>query len=138
MHHHTGLSYDPWRHAAQLRVDVLEHPLPPGHRGHYYHRERLIVVSPRLTARQARVTLTHEVMHAVRGDRWTPNELATACTERVVNTLTALQLVTVVDYARAETIHGPHDAAIAHELEVTRDVVVLWRAVVLNEIQQAA
>lgn len=126
------------RHAASLGLDVVEHPLPPGRRGHYYHRERLIVLAPRMTARQARCTLTHEVMHAVRGDEWVDDAVAMARMERAVDALTALQLVDIAEYARAESLHGPHDAAIAHELNVTRDVVRCWRHLVASEMRRAA
>ncbi len=136
--HVIGMPYDPWTHAASLGVDVIEHPLPRGRRGHYYHLERLIVLAPGMTARQARCTLTHEVMHAQRGDVWSPSATAMARMERVVNTLTALQLVTVADYARTESLHGPNEAAIAHELNVTTEVVRIWHSVVLHEMLRAA
>jgi hypothetical protein len=77
-------------------------------------------------------------MHAQRGDEWSPDPTVMARMERIVNALTALQLVTVGDYARAEALHGPHHPAIAHELNVTTEVVMTWRTVVLDEILRAA
>lgn len=107
--------------AADLGVNVKYAELGDC-RGQYRHSARLIVINQRLSADQARVTLAHEVAHAVYCDVGTSPEM-----ERRADRYAARLLISARDYAAAERMHGPHAGAIARELGVTRHLVETWR-----------
>lgn len=60
--------YHPWRHAEQLGVTVAFAPLPEDVLGCWVLEQRTIYLSPDLDQAERRSTLTHELIHAVRGD----------------------------------------------------------------------
>lgn len=48
--------------------------------------------------------------------------------ERQADEFAARLLISPVDYALAERLHGPHPAAIAHELGVTIHLTTIWKS----------
>jgi Zn-dependent peptidase ImmA (M78 family) len=123
-----GKNYDPWQVAHDLGLEVVERRLRHGHRGEYWHREQLILLAPRMSHREARSVLTHELQHAVAGDVPSPWGLITHRQEQLARRATARTLISADEYAAAEDLRGPHLAAIAHELDVTIHVIRDWIA----------
>lgn len=123
-----GTQYDPWAAAHALGLTVVERRLRHGHRGEYWHRDRTIGLAPRMSHREARSVLAHEVAHALAGDVPSPWGLVTQRQEMRARRATARLLVDTDEYAEAEAMRGPHLAAIAHDLDVTIHVIVDWLA----------
>ena len=95
-------------------------------RGVYWHDQAVITLRPGLTHRAARCTLTHEIAHALAGDRPTPFGPVHRKAEILASRRTALLLVDPDEYAAAEQLRGAHHAAIAFELNVTPKVLRDW------------
>lgn len=129
-----GKAYDPWAEAHRMGLTVVERRLRPGHRGEYWHRDRLIALTSGMTHREARSVLAHEIQHALAGDMFSPFGPVNARQELLARRATARTLIDPDEYAAAEAIRGPHLASIAHDLDVTihvvRDWVALRRALV--------
>ena len=60
--------YHPWQHAAELGVSVVFMPLEDDLLGCWAPDTRTIYLQPDLDQATRRSTLTHELIHAVRGD----------------------------------------------------------------------
>lgn len=73
-----------------------------------------------------RCTLAHEMGHWFHGHDWTRDHDRLA-DERQADQYAAELLISPLEYAIAEQLHGPHPGAIAKELEVTRNLVTLWQ-----------
>lgn len=125
-----GREYDPWAHAEELGVSVIEARLRGDLWGEYRHHDRLIVLRRGMTHREARCVLTHEIMHSLAGD--TPTRLGHLhrLRERRADLSAALLLVVPHEYAAAEDLYGPLDACIAAELDVIPEVLADWRMAV--------
>jgi hypothetical protein len=109
-------------HAADLGLAVEWADLGDVRRGVYLDDERLIVLNNRLTLPQATATLAHEIGHATFGDR-----ASTPRAERRASEYGAALVIDAQDYERAERLVGPHPAALATELGVTRHLVEAWQ-----------
>lgn len=91
---------------------------------------KVISLRDNLTERQLVSTLAHEIGHAIRGD--VPTGTAyDARAERAADHFAATYLISPVEYALAEEIHGTALDAIANELGVTTHLLEVWRT--LNE-----
>lgn len=123
-----GRVYDPWKHADELGVDVVEGRLQRDWRGAYDHTARRITLAAGMSHREARSTLAHEVQHALAGDVPSPWGLITERQELLANRRAALALIDPDEYAVAERLRGGYIAGIAHELDVTNAVVRTWLA----------
>ena len=123
-----GKDYDPWVVADRLGIEVMERRLRHGRRGEYWHRERLILLAPQMSHREARSVLAHELQHAAAGDIPSPWGIITHRQEQRARRATARVLIDPSEYAAAEDLRGPHLAAIAHELDVTIHVIHDWIA----------
>lgn len=88
---------------------------------------KTISLRDNLTDRQLVSTLAHEIGHAIRGDVPTGTAFD-ARAERAADHFAATYLISPVDYALAEKIHGPNPDALAHELGVTTHLVKVWKA----------
>lgn len=121
-----GLEYDPWIEAARLGLHITYERLSVGRRGEYDHGTRRIVLAHGLTHRQARATLTHEIMHAVAGDVPSPFGLIAAKQELLARRRTAEVLIDADEYAAAERLRDGHVPSIAYDLCVTGRVVADW------------
>lgn len=58
-----GSAYDPWAHAEQLGIEVVERPLRTAH-GLWVPDKRTILIHSRLRASHRRSALAHELGHA--------------------------------------------------------------------------
>lgn len=111
-----------FHHCADLGVDVQWADMGERRRGEYRHCQRVIVLNRRLTGPQAVTALAHETGHARCGDTET-----TPAVERRASEIGASLVISAGEYARAEKVCGPHPAAIAAELGVTRHLVEAWQ-----------
>jgi hypothetical protein len=111
-----------FRHCADLGVDVVWEDLGDRRRGEYRRREDTVVLSRRLTERQAIACLAHELGHRHFG-HW----CSTPANERRAWEYAAGLVITPGEYAVAETRVGHHPAALAIELGVTPQLVHAWR-----------
>lgn len=131
-----GLDYDPWFHAYTLGLTIEVRSLPKGHRGEYWHDERLVFLKPGMTARETRSTLAHEIQHAIAGDMPLTVEQAEENAARELRTRyrTALQLISPPEFAAAEMLHAESHGSklvnLSAELNVTRRIVSDWLTLV--------
>ena len=99
-------------------------------RGVYEHHVRTITINSSMDLWQQRYTLAHELGHA-----WHEHELdvddphGEPEAERLADEHAASLLIDPEQYARAETIRGPHPGALADELGVHPDVVLIFQRV---------
>lgn len=129
-----GLDYCPWQHAEALGLKVEERRLPSRHRGEYHHRERLILLAPGMTHREARSTLAHEIQHALAGDLPTAFGPLRRKQEVLARRNCAALLVDAEEYATAEKLRDGHLRSMAHDLDVTLRVLQDWRAYCVIEV----
>jgi Zn-dependent peptidase ImmA (M78 family) len=133
-----GLDYDPWRHAEGLRLMVEEHRLAGRRRGEYRHSERLIVLAPGMSHREARSTLAHEIQHAVAGDLPTPFGPVHRRQEIRARRGAAHLLIDADEYAEAEKLRDGHVRSIAADLEVTWRIVADWQTYCASELPRSS
>lgn len=81
-------------------LHIIELALPGTLCGLYDHDRRVIFLHDKLSKRQRRCTLTHELIHAHYGDRGRALPGGETAEQRT-QTLTALTLITPADYRRA-------------------------------------
>lgn len=91
---------------------------------------KVISLRDDLSDRQLVSTLAHEIGHALRGDVPTGTAFDQRA-ERAADHFAATYLISPVEYALAEEIHGTALDAIANELGVTTHLLEVWRT--LNE-----
>ncbi len=111
-----------FQHCADFGIDVAWDDFGDYRRGEYRWQDDTIVLSPRLTRRQAIATLAHEIGHQKFGDT-----CSTPASERRAWEFGAAFLITPDEYRAAEAQVGSHTAALAIELEVTTKLVEAWR-----------
>lgn len=111
--------YNPWRHAAELDLRVVQRRLPHGLMGVYFHEpSRVIVLDSKLGQAERRCTLSHELVHVERGDHgpcatvWHEDKQ-----ERLVHEIAARRLIRLEDLALA-LIVSEHEAEQCEELWV--------------------
>lgn len=116
-----------------MGLQVVERTINSDYLGCYEHRERRITIDGRLNDDQKRVALQHEIIHAehfrMGMNRWMDPRVEETKTRRE----TALRLIDLNDYARAERIYGASPYRIANELHVTFNVVMTMQEILENE-----
>lgn len=113
-------------HAAALGLRVKFRDL--GRRHGEIHSSGLIVVNSERPLQAKRITLAHEIGHRVFGHDWTTERHDRAADERAAETYAVRLLVSEDDFRRAELCVGGHPHALAKELNLTPQHVVLWKA----------
>lgn len=115
-----------------LGVAVEFCDLPADLDGEYDHENRVIRIQHDLRTRRYRSTLGHETCHAVYGD--TPSRFGpvNAKQERRADEWAALRLIDLADYRHEEDRTSGHVEAMAIALNVTTDLVLAFRAVLLR------
>lgn len=117
--------------------DLLEHAHAMGLRVKFDNLGRrhgevrssgLIVVNDRRPLKGMRITLAHEIGHAVHGHDWTAARHDIARDERQAKTYAARLLITPAQYREVEHELGPEARHLARSLDVTEELVLLWRA----------
>lgn len=98
-----------------------------GRRNGEYSRGLITINNLRRTAFTVRMTMAHEIGHAHHDHPWTDDPVVWKRQEREADIFAALLLISSEEYARAERIVGVHPGAIAKELAVTENHVLLWR-----------
>lgn len=82
-------NYEPWWHAADLGVTVTTRDMPELMRGAWDPATRTVYVDRRLSERELRCTLAHELVHVERGD----DGRQPAHVERFVSSVAAARLI---------------------------------------------
>ena len=111
-------------------ITVITAPLPGTRQGAYCHATRTIVLRRGMPDRLTVPTLMHEMCHAERGD----DGPQPAAVEARINRLVACRLVTVTEYAAAETLGV---GALAAELDVPVWVVESFRRTLRTRVVTA-
>jgi Zn-dependent peptidase ImmA (M78 family) len=98
-----------------------------GRRNGEYSRGLITINDLRRTGFTIRMTMAHEIGHAHHDHQWTDDPTTWKRQEREADVFAAMLLISRDEYARAERIVGEHPGAIAKELAVTENHVLLWR-----------
>lgn len=128
-----GTTYDPWVHADELGLTIIERRLRRRPRecrwqwGEYRHNERTIILVPGMRTVEARSTLAHEIAHALAADEPTAFGFRAARQEARANLATFDRLICPTEYAAAEAMYGPDPAGIAYAIEVLPEVVEAYQ-----------
>ncbi len=96
-------------------------------RGLYDHATGTIVLNSRMSLRQQRYALAHELGHAWHGHRWTGDPHRDDHAERLADVHAARLLIAPAEYAQAERLVGPEPGALATELGVAVGAVRAWQ-----------
>lgn len=110
------------QHCADVGLTVTWRDLGPYRRGQCHGALGEIVLNPRMTLVQAASTGIHEFGHWAFGD-----ERSTPAAERRAWEYGASLLIEAWEYARAESVVGPHPNALGAELGVTPRLIEAWR-----------
>ena len=129
------LSYGDMRRVVDdLDVEVRSAILPHGYYGLYDERRNLIIVHRNMTYTMKRSTLAHELVHWVHGDD-ACRGVAGNRMEHRTRRQTAMLLIDPLEYAQAEQVYDGDVFRIAAELDVTKQVVVDYRDMVLAPLR---
>lgn len=96
-------------------------------RGLYDYATGTVVLNSRMSLRNQRYALAHELGHAWHDHRWTGDPHRDAAAERLADAHAAQLLISPAEYALAEHLVGPEPGALAHELGVSAWVVLAWQ-----------
>lgn len=118
------------RKARELDVRILPDlhgELHPDDLGGWFAHSRRILYRPDLTYVNAICAVAHELGHAYYDDHPTDDPLRDERQELRADRYAADLLITHEAYEEAEHLVGCHEGAIAHELNVTVELVTIWR-----------
>ncbi len=101
--------------------------LPDDRDGEYIHSRRLIRLQRGMPRRLRRSVLAHECAHALAGDVPTLSSWSSDRQERRADEWAALQLIDPAAYRAAEQRHAGRLGAMALALDVTTDLVEVYR-----------
>lgn len=101
--------------------------------GIYCEETQSILIDRRMTYRQKRCALAHELVHWEHGDQACTPMLKTKAECRTRRE-TAMRLIRPAEYASAEALYEGHAAGMADELEVTRQVLDDYRRILHDTI----
>lgn len=118
-------------HAAGLGLRVKFRDL--GRRHGEVHSSGLVVINDRRPLPVQRIALAHECGHFAHGHDWTERHDRER-DERQAYTYAARLLITPEVFAEAEALVGCGDHALARELNVTAQMVQLWRRAYLARV----
>lgn len=103
--------------------------LPNGWRGAWNHHNHTIYLRNNLTTAQQIATLTHELIHAKRGDTGTQPEHV----ENKINELAACEIISPTEYEIAERVYGAHPNTLAAILGTTPTMVEAYQRVLARQ-----
>lgn len=109
--------------AAHEDITLLHRPLPPGEMGRWYPEQRVIVLSPTLTQAEARCTLMHELLHAVRDEAGVDHGWLSRRQEKHCHTLVARILIPL-HRLRDELPRCSDESELAEALNVDVDTLL--------------
>lgn len=112
--------------AAQLGATIITHD--GGEKGRYYGYG-IISLRRGLGPKNYRCTLAHELAHHALGHDPAATGWVHDRQERQANEWAARQLISPTDYKLAETLYGPQQPLLAHELGVTVKVLKTWTSI---------
>lgn len=108
-------------------------PLPRGERGRWYADLHVIMISDRLTQAERRCTLTHELVHRMRGDQHVSDDLTNHRQERTCHQ-TVARLLIPFPTLLASMHYGRDPQELADELWVDLETLQT-RVCGLNEME---
>lgn len=110
--------------AENAGISVIEHDVSQSpFKGIYDNRNRIISIRADLGELNKKCTLAHELGHAAHNDYGHGN----ARQERAADYYAANLLIDIQDYRQADILFSGDIAAIAHELDVTRHIITVYR-----------
>lgn len=124
------LSMEVWDLVNQLELTVVDRVGP--HQSGYHPGERTIHLRPGMKGRVARSVLAHEIAHHVLGHRPTTERAARWRQEAAAQEWAAHALITPESYAAAERLHSAHVPAMAFDLNVADELVVVYQKQLLR------
>lgn len=113
--------YNPWEHADQLGLRVIEGDPGQGNRG-LWAGNGLIILQPHQTQLKARCTLSHEIVHAQYDPPLIPHHLSPKAEARA-DRIAAQRLINADEYLRLARIYRDNPAQLAYELSVTPKIL---------------
>ena len=117
--------------ALGVRIEYCD-DLPDDMDGEYVHEEKLIRIRFDLSTRVYRSTLPHECCHAIWGDIPSKFGPVNAKQERRADEWAAMQMIGLDEYRQQEARHDGNVEAIAVALDVTADMVEVYRKMLLR------
>jgi len=116
---------DAWQLASDLGLDVIE---SRGiHRSGYAPEDNHVELRPGMRGRILRSVLMHEIGHHVLGHRPTEFGLIRKRQEHAANVWAAHMLISPHIYAEAERLRNGHLASMAFELNVSDELLAVFR-----------
>lgn len=115
-----------------LGVKIEYCDLPEDIDGEYLHEEKVIRIQFDLSTRVYRSTLPHECCHAIWGDVPSKFGPVNAKQERRADEWAALQMIDLPDYRQQEARHEGNAEAMAVALNVSTDLVDVFRRLLLR------
>lgn len=112
-------TYSPWGELAAQPAITLEWREMVGRLGEYLHRDRLIVLDPRMPRRQMRSVLCHELRHAESAHVGVECDKARRVQEVGADRAAARLLIDVHDLGEALVFNDRHVSATAVDLRVS-------------------
>lgn len=125
--------YDPWKHADQLGLRIIEGNPGIGNRG-LWAGNNIIILQKGLSTLKARCTLSHEIVHAQYDMPLIPHDLSPKAEARA-DRIAASRLITPSDYTILAQIYRDNPAQLAFELGVTPKILAAY---IKNYTQGAA
>lgn len=98
-----------------------------GRRHGEIHSSGLIIINEERSVKAMRITLAHEAGHAYHGHDWTVARHDVLRDERQAKTFAARLLVSPEAYRDAEREVGTDPRHLARRLDVTAELIELWR-----------
>lgn len=129
------MNYSPWVDlATRVHLTLIWKPLI-GRVGEYLHLEQRITLDPRMTRRQARSVLAHELVHAEHADVVTMCNAVNLRQEQAADRIAARRLIDISDLGDAMLACENHLSAMAVELRVS-DALLRVRRDNLNNTER--
>ncbi|QNV40618.1 ImmA/IrrE family metallo-endopeptidase [Rothia amarae] len=111
------MPYDPYEHADQLGLHVIEGNPGKGNRG-LWAGNGIIIIRPGLTCIQFRCTLAHEIVHAEYDPPIIPRHLSPKA-EAKADRIAAERLIDRKEFSRLAEMYFDNPTQLAFELGVT-------------------
>lgn len=118
------MPYDPWKHAEQLGLHVIEGNPGKGNRG-LWAGNHTIILKPGLTALQARCTLAHEIVHAEYDQPLIPHHLHRKSESRA-DKIASRRLIEHSQFLLLAGIYPDNRTQLAYELGVTPKILFTY------------
>ncbi|MFW0169259.1 ImmA/IrrE family metallo-endopeptidase [Rothia sp. P4278] len=120
----TTTNRDPYALAERLGVAIVYRKLAGGL--HAYWDGQQIIIDPRLTQRQERCALTHDLMHVQAGDATYVHAMKSPAIESKRDLQAAEYLIDPAEFHKVAAIYPDDPVRVARELGVTDRLLNAW------------